>query len=568
MHELMGRETNGNAPQHFSPFRVKVLYLCISLCFLILTIRLADIQIINHTMLEHQADLRSLRTMTIATVRGTITDRDGKPMAVSVPTKNIVADPVKIINLSHNMNSPGWHKLSSLLDTSLEKLQRTILTHQNKKFIVIKRNVDFQTANVIANLHLFGISEQLAERRFYPQREIAASLIGLVGAENYGLAGLEDTFNKVLEGESGEKKVRLDSDGHPVSVSEYAEPQQATNVQLSIDSYDQFSAYNAIKMGVIQNKATSGAAVLVSVDTGEILAMVSYPSFNPNNLSDLTSSGMRDIPVNDSFEPGSTVKPFVVLAGLENHIIQPDSLLITIPYRVNGHVIRDVGRWDKLSITGILQKSSDIGVSHIALAMPAAVLVSMYNSFGFGKDTRLGLPGESVGYFPLHRHSWSDIERATFSFGYGLRVTPLQIARAYATLGDNGIYKNLSITKVTPPVEGTRVADPEMTKIVLHMMESDVLPGGTGVKAVVPGYCLATKTGTAEKLGKDGKYNAGYINYMAGVAPATHPLVALVVVINNPTAGTHYGGTVAAPVFGNILKSVLPHLNARPDCMK
>lgn len=202
----MGRETNGNAPQHFSPFRVKVLYLCISLCFLILTIRLADIQIINHTMLEHQADLRSLRTMTIATVRGTITDRDGKPMAVSVPTKNIVADPVKIINLSHNMNSPGWHKLSSLLDTSLEKLQRTILTHQNKKFIVIKRNVDFQTANVIANLHLFGISEQLAERRFYPQREIAASLIGLVGAENYGLAGLEDTFNKVLEGESGEKR--------------------------------------------------------------------------------------------------------------------------------------------------------------------------------------------------------------------------------------------------------------------------------------------------------------------------------------------------------------------------
>lgn len=568
MHGLPRKETNGNTQKHYNPFRIKILYLCIFLCLLLLIIRLADIQIINRDMLEHQADMRSLRTVTIATVRGTITDRDGNPLAVSVPTRDIVADPVKIIKLSENMNNPEWQELSSLIDTSPENLQRTITMPPDKKFLLIKRGIDFQTATAITNLHLPGISEQFAERRFYPQRETAASLIGFVGSGNYGLTGLENSYNKILQGVSGKKNVRLDSFGHPVSVSQYTEPQQAPKVQLSIDSYDQFSAYNALKMGVLQNKADSGAAVLVRIDTGEILAMVSYPSFNPNNLSDVTPSEMRNISVNDSFEPGSTVKPFVILAGLENNIIKPDSLLVTTPYRVNGHLIRDVGRWDKLSITGILQKSSDIGVSHIALAMPAAVLVRMYNSFGLGKATGLGLPGESIGYFPLHRRSWSDIERATFSFGYGLRVTPLQIARAYATLGDQGIYKNLSITKVTPPVEGTRVADPGLTQTVLHMMESDVLPGGTGVKAAVPGYCLATKTGTAEKLGKEGKYNAGYINYMAGVAPATHPLVALVVLINNPTAGSHYGGAVAAPVFGNILKSVLPHLNAQPDCVK
>lgn len=281
----------------------------------------------------------------------------------------------------------------------------------------------------------------------------------------------------------------------------------------------------------------------------------------------MSPAQMRNAAINDSYEPGSTVKPLVVMEGLIRKLVRPDSLLDTTPYRVNGHLIRDVGHWPRLTMTGILQKSSDIGVSHIALAMPAEVLVNTYRSFGLGKPTGLGLTGESVGYFPLHRERWADIERATFSFGYGLRVTPLQIAHEYATLGSFGIYRPLSITKVTPPVIGTRVADEDTVRLVVHMMESDALPGGSGVRAAVPGYRLAIKTGTAEKMGSSGKYDGGYINYTAGVAPASDPQVALVIMINHPTAGDHFGGSVAAPVFGNIIGPVLKHMNIAPDAI-
>ena len=276
---------------------------------------------------------------------------------------------------------------------------------------------------------------------------------------------------------------------------------------------------------------------------------------------------MRNVAVSDSFEPGSTVKPLVVMSGLAHNIIRPDTVLDTRPYTVNGHLIRDVGHESALTITGVLQKSSDIGVSHIALAMPAQVLVDQYHSFGLGKPTDLGIGGESGGYFPLHRERWADIERATFAFGYGLRVTPLQIAREYATIGSFGIYRPLSITKVTPPVLGTRVMDKNVVETVVHMMESDALPGGSGLSAAVPGYRLAIKTGTAEKMGPSGKYDGGYINYTAGVAPASNPRVALVVMVNNPQAGKHFGGSVAGPIFGEIMGQVLNHMNIAPDAL-
>jgi cell division protein FtsI (penicillin-binding protein 3) len=253
------------------------------------------------------------------------------------------------------------------------------------------------------------------------------------------------------------------------------------------------------------------------------------------------------------------------LVVLYNKFNQPDTVLDTTPYRVNGHLIKDVGHWSKLSITGVLQKSSDIAVSHIALALPATVLPAVYHNFGLGRPTDLSIGNESSGYLPTHRTHWADIERATFSFGYGLRVTPLQMVREYATIGAYGVYRPLSITKVTPPVMGQQIMSPEVVKTVLHMMESDALPGGSGVNAAIPGYRLAIKTGTAEKMGAGGKYDGGYVNYTAGVAPASDPQVALVVMVNNPTAGKHFGGSVAAPVFGKIMSQVLEHLNILPD---
>lgn len=551
----------------FNPVRFRLVCLGVVVCLVVLLARVADLQLINHPMLEKQADERSLRTVTLPTNRGTLLDRNGEALALSVPSRDVIADPQRILQAHPDFTSAKWQYLANALEQRPEQLAAQINANPNRRFLYLGRKVELGIAKDIVKLHLTGVSTVYNDSRFYPMSEATAPLLGIVGADNSGLTGLEKGFDKLLQGTPGMEKYRQDASGNIVAMINYEPPQQPPTVQLSIDKFDQYTMYSKLRDGVLLNKADSGAAVLVRIDTGEILGMASYPSFNPNNFVDVSPAQMRNTAINDSFEPGSTVKPLVVMEGLARKLVRPDSVLDTTPYRVNGHLIRDVGHWPRLTMTGILQKSSDIGVSHIALAMPAEVLVNTYHAFGLGKPTGLGLTGESVGYFPLHRERWADIERATFSFGYGLRVTPLQIAREYATLGSFGIYRPLSITKVTPPVSGRRVADEETVREVVHMMESDALPGGSGVRAAVPGYRLAIKTGTAEKMGDSGKYDGGYINYTAGVAPASNPQVALVVMINHPTAGDHFGGSVAAPVFGNIIGPVLKHMNIAPDAI-
>jgi cell division protein FtsI (penicillin-binding protein 3) len=551
----------------FNPFRFRLICLGVLACMVVLLARVADLQFLNQPMLEHEADQRSLRTVTLPTSRGTLLDRNGEALALSVPSRDIIADPLRVLEGNPDFTSEKWAYLAAALNMRPEQIAAQITANPKRRFLYLGRKVELGIAKDIKQLRLKGISEVYDDSRFYPMSEASAPLIGIVGADNVGLNGLEKGFDKVLQGVPGKEVYRQDAMGNIISMINYQPPTQPPTVQLSIDKFDQYTLYSKLRDGVLLNKADSGAAVLVKIDTGEILAMASYPSFNPNNYDGATPAQMRNAAINDSYEPGSTVKPLVVMEGLERHLVRPDSVIDTTPYRVNGHLIRDVGHWPRLTMTGILQKSSDIGVSHIALAMPAEALVNTYHAFGLGKPTGLGLTGESVGYFPLHRTRWADIERATFSFGYGLRVTPLQIAREYATLGSYGTYRPLSITKVTPPVLGEQVANPETVKQVVHMLESDVLPGGTGLKAAVPGYRLATKTGTAEKMGTSGKYDGGYVNYTAGLAPASHPEVALVVMINHPTAGDHFGGSVAAPVFGNIMGPVLKHMNVAPDAI-
>ncbi|WP_034946822.1 penicillin-binding transpeptidase domain-containing protein [Erwinia oleae] len=551
----------------FQPVRFRLICLGVLSCLVLLLARVADLQLIDRPMLEKQADQRSLRTVSIPTNRGTLLDRNGEALALSVPSRDIIADPLRVLEAHPDFTSAKWQYLANVLDQRPEQIASQISANPHRRFLYLGRKIELGMAKDIAKLHLAGISTVYNDSRFYPMGEATAPLLGIVGADNDGLNGLEKGFDKVLQGTPGEEKYRQDANGNIVSMLSYEPPRQPPTVQLSIDKFDQYTLYTKLRDGVLLNKADSGAAVLIKVDTGEILGMASYPSFNPNNFVNVAPNQMRNAAINDSYEPGSTVKPLVVMEGMARGLVRPDSVLDTTPYRVNGHLIRDVGHWSRLTMTGILQKSSDIGVSHIALAMPAEVLVNTYRAFGLGKPTGLGLTGESVGYFPLHRQRWADIERATFSFGYGLRVTPLQIAREYATLGAYGLYRPLSITRVTPPVLGTRVANADTVRAVVHMMESDALPGGSGVRAAVPGYRLAIKTGTAEKMGASGKYDGGYINYTAGVAPASDPQVALVIMINHPTAGDHFGGSVAAPVFGNIIGPVLKHMNIVPDAI-
>ncbi len=514
MKKLLGKDQI-KAP--FNPFRFRLICLGVLGCLAVLLIRVADLQLINHPMLEKEADQRSLRTVTLPTNRGTLLDRNGEALALSVPSRDIIADPLRVMESNPDFTSAKWQYLANALNQRPDDIAKQITANPRRRFLYLDHKVEMGIANDISKLHLSGISTVYNDSRFYPMSEATAPLLGIVGADNKGLNGLEHGYDKWLQGEPGQEQYRQDGDGNIIAMLSYKPPQQPPTVQLSIDKFDQYTLYTQLRNGVLRNKADSGAAVLIKIDTGEVLGMASYPSFNPNNFADVSPSQMRNAAINDSYEPGSTVKPLVVMEGLERKLVRPDSVLDTTPYRVNGHLIRDVGHWPRLTMTGILQKSSDIGVSHIALAMPAEVLVNTFHNFGLGKPTGLGLTGESVGYFPLHRQRWADIERATFSFGYGLRVTPLQIAREYATLGSYGIYRPLSITKVTPPVMGTRVANADTVKAVVHMMESDALPGGSGVRAAVPGYRLAIKTGTAEKMGASGKYDGGYINYTAGL---------------------------------------------------
>ncbi|WP_370559820.1 peptidoglycan glycosyltransferase FtsI [Edwardsiella tarda] len=563
----MRKKSPQNVRVNYFSGRFVLIYIGIAVFLLLLLLRVGYLQLMKQPQLEKEADQRSLRELVTHPLRGTITDRNGQPLAVSVASNDVIADPLRVLEHDPQLSSPQWRYLASALSQPLDSVRDKILQNSQRRFIYLGRQVEAEIADYIAKLHITGITTPNDASRYYPMGAAAAPLLGIVGLDQQGLNGIEHGFNALLQGKPGYRLYRKDRYGHVVGLMEDDPAQQAPTLALSIDRYLQYALYSHLRDGVLRNQADSGAAVLVDVNTGEILGMASYPSFNPNNYQGVAQQDMRNVAISDSFEPGSTVKPLVVMAGLQHHLIRPDSVIDTTPYPVNGHLIRDVGHWPRLTITGILQKSSDIGVSHIALAMPADVLVNLYHGFGLGVSTALGISGESSGYFPLHRQRWSDIERATFSFGYGLRITPLQMAREYATIGAFGLFRPLSITKVTPPVIGTRVIDEDIVRTVVHMMESDALPGGSGVAAAVPGYRLAIKTGTAEKMGSDGKYDGGYINYTAGVAPASNPRVALVVMINHPTAGKHFGGSVAGPVFGQIMGDVLRHMNIPPDAL-
>lgn len=406
----------------------------------------------------------------------------------------------------------------------------------------------------------------VTSHRFYPAGHVAANLIGFTNIDGQGIEGLEKSFNNQLMGKPGSRLVRKDKFGHVIENITEVTPVPAHQLQLSIDKRLQTVTEDALDNAVTWNKAESGAAVLVNIATGEILSMASFPDFNPNNREGAVLDDFRNRAISDTFEPGSTVKPLVIMTALQQGIVQPDSVIDTHPFYLDGHRIRDVGFYPELSLTGILQKSSDTGVSHLSLAMPVQKLLDTYKSFGFGDPTGLGLTGESSGLMPQRRY-WSDLDRATFAFGYGLMVTPLQLAHVYATIGSFGIYRPLSITRIDPPVIGTRVMPEALVHQVEHMMESVALPGGGGTKAAVRDYRVAVKTGTAKKIGDDGKYVDKYVAYTAGVAPASDPKFALVVVINNPQNGAYYGGAVSAPVFSQIMGDVLRLENVKPDGM-
>ncbi|QCI21531.1 peptidoglycan glycosyltransferase FtsI [Buchnera aphidicola (Hyadaphis tataricae)] len=548
----------------YKNYRFFILCSFISLSLLILISRLFFLQIINKEKLINEGNRRTLRIKTTLSTRGLIYDRAGYPLAVTVLVNAICADPRMIHDIENIQNDSKWKDLSKALSIPLKTIRLHINKHKNSKFVYLARQVNPDIGKYITKLKLPGIFILEESQRLYTTGPITSQLIGITNIDGEGLEGIEKSFNKLLQGKPGKIKIRKDNRGQIIEKTLIINKAISKNLTLSIDTQLQKMTYNHLNKAVQENQADSGTAVLIDIKTGEILAMVNSPAYDPNNMRNSSTNNIRNRAITDVFEPGSTVKPIVIMEGLKLGIIKENSIINTKPYLIKKHKIHDVSYHKTLTVTGILQKSSNVGVSRVALCIPTSQLIESYLKFGLGQPTQLGLIGEKNGFIPKRKH-WSDLDKATFSFGYGLMVTPLQLARLYATIGSYGVYRSLSIFKVQRPEKEIRIFSKKYVKQVIKMLEKVAIKGGGGLKAAVKGYRVAVKTGTVKKIGKNGKYVKKYIAYTAGIAPASSPRFSLIVMIDNPKKQQYYGGAISAPVFSSIMESTLTTQHIQKD---
>ena len=574
----------------FSSWRFLFVSIAVAVIAITLISRLAYIQVIEPEYLSNEADKRSLRVTQSVTHRGNISDRNGEELAISVPAYAIWVDP-KTVKAAYAFNdeewqasavestrtgkitykkkkfyeSKKWPALAEVLDINIDDLAR-IVKKPNARFVYLKRQVNSAIVDYIKQLKLAGIANQLESHRFYPTGEINANIIGLTDLDAQGIEGIEKSYNHFLQGQTGKKRVRKDRMGNVIDYIEVLKEKKAAgNLQLSIDQRIQAVAYSELKRAVKIHHATSGSVVVLEVNTGEIYAMANFPSFNPNDRSQYQPYKLRNRAITDTFEPGSTVKPLVIASALNYQKTDIDEVINTSPgwMHIGGRRVRDGKNLGKIGLGMILKKSSNIGVSKLALRLKPGELQQTFADFGLGNDTGIGLIGESVGRLPI-RHRWSDFELATMSFGYGITATTLQVAKAYAILGSGGKDYPLSILKNTNPVEGDQVIPRKIALQVVHMMEGVSEKGGTARKARVEGYRIAGKTGTSRKA-EAGGYGDDYVSIFAGLAPATNPKFSIVVMINEPQGDRYYAGDVAAPVFSSVMQSALLLSHVMPD---
>ena len=578
-----------NVYETFSSWRYLFVAITMATIALLLISRLAYLQVIEPEYLSNEADKRSLRVKTSVAHRGNIEDRNGKELAISVPAYAIWVDPKRVKSAFafsqqeylesvvdakagqktyHKRlfnESKKWPALAEVLDIEFDQLT-AIIQQPNARFVYLKRQVNQQVVEYIKDLELAGIADQLESHRYYPTGEINAHILGLTDLDSHGIEGVEKSYNDYLQGQTGKKRVRQDRLGNVIDNIEVLKVKKAAgNLQLSIDQRIQAVAYSELKRAIKINDATSGSIVVLDVNTGEIHAMVNSPSFNPNDREQYQPYKLRNRAITDTFEPGSTVKPLVVSSALIYGKTDVDEVIDTSPgwMHIGGRRVRDGHNLGKVDLAMILKKSSNIGISKLALRLQPDQLEQTFSDFGFGSNTGIGLIGERTGRLPLRRRV-SDFELATMSFGYGISTTTLQLAKAYAILGSGGIEYPISILKKSTQVEGEQVIPNNIAREVVEMMEGVTENGGTAPKAKVEGYRIAGKTGTSRKA-ENGGYGDDYIAVFAGLAPVSNPRFAIVVMINEPQGDRYYAGDVAAPVFSAVMKSSLLLNHVRPD---
>ncbi len=546
------------------PWRFRIVLALLALMVGAISWRIVDLQVIDQGFLKIQGDARSVRHIPIPAHRGLITDRHGEPLAVSTPVTTLWGNPREL-----QAARARWPELADALGQDASALQKRLNDQAEREFIYLVRGFTPEQGQRVLDLNIPGVYSQEEFRRFYPAGEVTAQIVGFTDIDDRGREGLELAYDEWLAGVPGKRQVLKDRRGRlikDVQVTKNAKAGKA--LALSIDLRLQYLAHSELRKVVQEYGAKAASLVMVDVNTGEVLAMANQPTYNPNNRRNLQPSAMRNRALIDVFEPGSTVKPFSIAAALGTGKYQPESVINTLPgwMRIGRYTIRDVSRGGMLNLTGILMKSSNVGISKIALDIGPEPVHQVMHQAGFGQPTGLGFPGERVGSLPNHR-KWRDAETASLAYGYGLSVTAAQLAHAYAVLGNEGTNIPMSLLRLDQPQAGVQVMDKEISKTVLRMLQSVVEEeGGGGARAKVPGYHVAGKSGTAKKTSGTGGYTqSAYRAFFAGVAPVSNPRIAIVVVVDEPSEGGYFGGLVAAPVFGKVAARALRLMNVAPD---
>lgn len=542
-------------------WRSKFMVAGLALGFATLAGRAAWIQVFGNDFFQRQGQVRFARTLELPANRGRILDRNGLLLATSVPSPSIWAIPEDV-----DADPRKLGELARLLAMSPAELGRK-LQDEDKTFVWLKRQVDEPVAQQIAALGLKGVYQRMEYKRRYPEGEAAAHVVGFTNVEDKGQEGIELAFNRDLAGRAGSRRVIKDRLGRIVEdVVQQVPPVDGRDLQLSIDSKVQFFAWQKLRDAIAEHKAKAGSVVVLDVQTGEVLALANYPSYSPANRQNLTGAQLRNRALTDTFEPGSTMKPFVAALALQKGLVRPDTVIDTAPGRmaIGGSTIRDAHPHGLLTVEQVIQKSSNVGTVKLAMQMSPRDMWEMYTEAGFGQKPQVPFPGAVSGRLRPPK-TWRPIEQATMSYGYGLSASLFQLARAYTVFARDGELIPVTLLKADGPAVGVRVIEARHARAVRHMLQMTTGPGGTAPKAQTVGYSVGGKTGTAHKQEGRGYSDKKYRGFFVGIAPIEQPRIVVAVMIDEPSAGKYFGGDVAAPVFSATVQQTLRLLGVQPD---
>ncbi len=546
--------------QPMPAWRTRFVLFALLAGFLALVGRSLYLQVFQNDFLRQKGESRYERTIDITATRGRIVDRHGEVLAMSTPVKSVWAIPDDAKLSPHDAR-----QLAQLLELDVRELNAKLASDHD--FVFIKRQLPPDVAEKVAALHLPGIHEQVEYRRFYPGGDAVAHMLGFTGVDDNGQEGVELAFNDELAGKPGSRRVIKDRRGEIVEdVESIRKPQDGKDIVLALDNKIQYLAYSNLKQAIAESRAKAGSVVVLDAKSGEVLALMNWPTYNPNNRTRLVGGQLRNRAFTDTFEPGSTMKPFTAALALESGHYRFDTQVQTAPGRfsIGPATIHDAHVNGLLTVAQVIQKSSNVGISKIALSLPSQDLWKMYSSLGFGSPLKLGFPGE-VGGRLRPAKSWMPIEQATMSYGHGISVTLIQLARAYLAFARDGDLLPLSLERIdVPPLTGKPIYSAQTAHEVRAMLEMVVQPGGTAPKAQIPGYRVAGKTGTAHKV-EGGVYADRYVASFVGFAPASDPRLVVAVMIDEPSGKSYYGGDVAAPVFARVMEDSLRTLGVPTD---